>query len=100
MVHISEIDHADYFSRLRPRWADQHIVIVGIAVNDAATQGWQGGNYFRLVKRKELFDERTLRRIPDVRQKLPNPTRSRKVPFQVPMRSRMREMRERDPHLP
>ncbi len=36
VVHVAKIDHADHFSRLRPRSADEYVVIVRVAIDDAA----------------------------------------------------------------
>src|SRR5580700_4185850 len=99
VVHISEIDHADYFSRLRPGRTDQHVVIVGIAIDDAAAQRRKCRNHVRFIQPKKSLDERAPTGIVNVAEVRSNPTGAREVPFQLPMRGRMRKIRQSGIHL-
>ena len=99
IMHVAKINHPGDLSRLRPRLADQHVVVVRIAVNHPAPQAQQIGNHFRFIQRQKLFHQRAPFRISNVPDILLDPTGTRRIPFQFAMRSGMRKRLQRRIHL-
>src|SRR5580704_4647747 len=99
VMHVSEINHADYFSRLRPRRTNQDVVIVGVAMDDAAAQRGQCRTNVRFVQREELFDECAPTGITNVMQMVSNPVGASEVPFQFPLGGWMRKICEGGIHF-
>ncbi len=99
MVYVAKIDHVGDFARLRPGIAHENVVIVGVAVDDAAAQPRQRRNHIRIVQPEEFFDEGAALRISDVLNIVLYPNGSRGIPLQLPVRGRMREGMQRGIHL-
>ena len=99
VVHVAEIDHADDFSRLWPGRADQDVVIVGVAVDDAVAQRRQRGEHFRFIRTEKSLDEHAPLGTLDVLEIVANPAGLREIPFQFAMRSGMRKIGQRSVHL-
>ena len=61
VMHVPKVDYGLSLAWLRPRRADEHVVIVGIAVDHAATQMRDCGHDFRFVELQEFFENSALR---------------------------------------
>ena len=99
VMHIAKINHPYDLARLGPGIADQHVVVVGIAVNHAVAQARQDGHDFRFIERQKLLDKRAPLRVRDMFDKVPDPTGARRIPFQLAMRTGVCKRLQRRVHL-
>ena len=71
-MHIAEIDDAKDAARLRPRRRDEDIVIVGVSVDNAATEMRESGERFGFEESEEMFSESAGTRVVNVMNMLPS----------------------------
>src|SRR5713101_9885757 len=100
VVHIAKINQAHDLARLRPRIADQYVVIVSIAVNYRAAQTRQDRHDFRFIEREKFFHQRAPLRIANILDVILDPSRARRIPFQFALCSRVRKRLQRRVQLP
>ena len=93
-VHIAEIDHAEDTARKRPGGRDERIVIVRVAVDDAAAEMGKLGNGFGFKKVEELFGESSSLRILNMGKIRASPERAGEIPFELAVSGGMREIKE------
>ena len=99
VMHVAKINHAYDLARRGPRITDQHVVVVGIAINHAASQARQQGKDFRFIERQKLLDKCAPLRVRDMFDKVPDPSGARRIPFQFAMGSGVRKRLQRRIHL-
>src|SRR5256885_5289270 len=98
-MHVAKINHAYDLARRGPRITDQHVVVVGIAINHAASQARQQGKDFSFIERQKLLDKRAPLHVRDMFDKVPDPSGARRIPFQFAMGSGVRKRLQRRIHL-
>src|SRR5215467_8743620 len=99
MMHVAEVDHTGDFARLRPKSAYQNVVVVGVAVNDAAAQAWQPRYHFGFVKCKKSLNQRAVLRAFDFWDVFFDPRSARGIPFEFALRGGMLERLQGRFHL-
>src|SRR5258708_33451112 len=99
VMHVTEVDDTGNLSRLRPGSADEHVVIVGVSVDNAAPQAGQGRNNLGFVKRKKTFDKLSPRRTAHNGQRVSTPTPPGPTPFQFPLHRCIRKILQRGVHF-
>ena len=98
-MHVAKINHAYDLARRGPRITDQHVVVVGIAVNHAVAQARQDGHDLRFIERQKLLDKRAPLRVRDMFDKVPDPSGARRIPFHFAMGGGVRKRSQRRVHL-
>ncbi len=85
VVHVAEVDEARHLAGMGVRRADQDVVVVRVAVDDAASQAGEGGHDLRLEAREHPLDERPPLRLAHVPECAADPRGAREVPLEVPV---------------
>ena len=67
LVHVAEVDHRNDLARLRPGRRDERVVVVGVAVDDAATKVRNMRKGFAFEEVEQIGSEETTLGIFDVR---------------------------------
>ena len=96
LVHVAKVDHGDNLSRLRPRRRDESVVVVGIAIDDAATKLRNARQGFAFEQVEEIRGQRAALWALDVWEKFTSPERTSQIPLQVALGEGMRKIEERD----
>ena len=81
-VHVAKIDDAHDLSGFRRYRPDKSVVIVGIAIDDAATEVVEAGNSLPLEQIQEMLSESAPLGIGDSRKLLEGPKRTAEIPLQ------------------
>lgn len=82
-VHVAEVEDGENLSGLRPSRRNKSVVIVGVAVEDAATKVRNAGQDFTFEEVEEIGGEGTVLEISDVRKKLACPEGTADVPLEI-----------------
>ena len=98
--HVAEIDHADRLAWLDVWRADQQIVIVRVAVNDASAQAREHRRNLVLVLDQAALHHGAASRICDRAEMLANPAGAREIPLELTLRGGMRKIDQRSVDLP
>src|SRR5579859_7582911 len=99
-MRVAKIDNARNARRFTRTARDHHVVIIRVAINDALAKA---GKFWRDVCFEQ--SQKSLRQHPpgqrlDVAQIIANPHGARSVPFQLTLRTWMREAGEPTAQLP
>src|SRR6478672_5244053 len=98
-ISVSSSAHAAWYPRTR--FAGDDVVVVRVAVDDAAAEAGQGGHDLGLEPREGELDPQAPPRVRDQGYRVANRARAAEVPLEVrPLRGRMREVQEGPVHLP
>jgi len=80
---------------LGPGRRNENVVVVGIAINDAAPKVWDAREGFVFEEMEEISGEGAAFGIFDVSKKLARPEGSREIPFKLAFGEGVREIEER-----
>ena len=92
MNHVAEVDQAHHTAIVH-----QHVVVVGVVVEESYRQCRKTHRTDGLVTREESFDQLSTI-IGEVREVVANPVRPREIPLQVSRNTRRREVRKGGVH--
>ena len=82
-VHIAKVDQARYAARLRPRGRNEGVMVVGVAINNAAAKIWKKWYGLGFEKIEEVFDKRATLGVTDVEKIIARPERTGEIPFEI-----------------
>ena len=94
VVQVAEVEEARHLAGMGVGRADQDVVVVRVAVDDAASQAGEGGHDLRLVAREHPLDERPPLRLPHVPEGAADPRGAGEVPLEVAVGLGVVEARE------
>jgi len=95
-VHVTEVEDGENQSGLRPSRRNKSVVIVGVAVDDAATKVRNTGQDFTFEEVEEIGGERALLEISDVSKKLACPEGTPDVPLEIAFGEGVGKVKESD----
>jgi hypothetical protein len=95
-VHVAKVDDREGLAGLRPGRRDESVVVVGIAIDDAATKMRDARKGFAFEEVEEIGGKRATLYIFDVWKKFAGPEGTGEIPFQVAFGEGMRKIEERD----
>src|SRR5271157_2876660 len=98
-VHITKVNNAHDLPGLRRNRSDKNVVIVGIAIDDAATKALETGDSLLLEQVQEMLSESAPLGINDRGKLLEGPERSAEIPFQDVVCRRMGKIQQGRVHF-
>jgi hypothetical protein len=95
VVHVAEVEEAGHDPGRRRGGADEHVVIVGVAVDDASPQARERGHDLGLVACQRPRHEGPACRVAHVVERAPDPAGAGEVPLEVAVGLGVLEAEER-----